>query len=147
MLRHFMINSRRTAPSATRTPVLVVDDDADFAFAVCEVLQDEGYAVESAANGREALDRLLRGPLPDLVVADLRMPVMDGWQLAGEMKGRPELAEIPVVVVSGAGEHVLFSAPVSAGYLEKPLNPARLLETIAVCLARRSRKASGIRPA
>jgi CheY-like chemotaxis protein len=130
----------------TTASILLVDDDADFSDIVREILEEEGYAVTGAANGRVALDLLVRGPLPDLVVVDLLMPVMDGWQTIAEMKARPELAAIPVVVLTGAGRRVLSSAPVSAGYVEKPLNAARLLETIAVCLARRSARASGILP-
>jgi CheY-like chemotaxis protein len=131
------------APSAS---ILVVDDDPDFHALVREVLKGEGYAVTAASNGRDALDLLLRGPLPDLMVVDLFMPVMDGWQLIENMKARPELAAIPVVAVSGAGDRALSSAPVSAGYVDKSLNAARLVETIAVCLARRSRRTSGIIP-
>ncbi len=101
--------------------------------------------MEGAVNGRVALDRLLRDPLPDLMLVDLLMPVMDGWQLVAELKARPALAAIPVVMMSGAGDRVLVSAPVSAGYLVKPLDAARLLETLAVCVARREHRKSGVR--
>jgi CheY-like chemotaxis protein len=120
--------------------VLVVEDDADHRNSVGMLLEDEGYRVEGAVNGRAALDRLLSAPPPDLVLLDLMMPVMDGRQLLLEMKARPALAEIPVVVITGGGSHLLYSAPVAAGYLEKPVGAARLLETIAACLARARRE-------
>ena len=137
-----------TDAAAVATPlasILVVDDDADFLHTVCEVLEEEGYRVERASNGRAALDRLLAGPLPDLVLTDLVMPALDGWQLVTALKEHPELAGIPVVVMSG-GHRALTSAPVSAGYVDKPINPARLLETLAAALARKDRRVSGVLP-
>ena len=136
--------------AAARAPplasILVVDDDDDFRIAVTEVLEDEGYHVQSAADGRSALALLEGGSIPDLVLTDLLMPVLDGWQLIAALKESPALAKILVVVISGAGERTLVSAPVSAGYVEKPLSPARLLETLAATLARRERKSSGVVP-
>ena len=126
--------------------VLVVEDDAAHLDAMREVLEDEGFHVDCASDGTVALDRLEHGPAPDLIVADLMMPKMDGWTLIRELKKSPDLAEIPVVVVTGAGERTLYSAPVSAGYLEKPLSAARLVETLAVCLARRVRRSSSAPP-
>lgn len=144
------IRSPAAAPDAPLPPwgagILVVDDDPDHLDAVRKILELEGYRVEGAADGRVALDRLLLGPLPDLILIDLIMPVMNGPQLIAELKLRPELAVIPVVVMSGGGEHVLNSAPVSAGYLQKPLSSARFLETVAACLVREERKRSGSRP-
>jgi CheY-like chemotaxis protein len=135
------------SPLATQAAsILVVEDDADHLEAVREILEDEGYIVEGADDGSVGLDRLLRGPSPDALLVDLLMPVMDGWRFIAEVKERPALAEIPIIVISGSGERTLVSAPVSAGYLEKPINAARLLETLAACLARRKRRASGTRP-
>jgi len=84
--------------------------------------------------------------VPDLIVVDLLMPGMDGGTFIAELKQRPALAEIPVVVMTGAGERALYAAPVSAGYLEKPLNPAYMLETLAAGLARRPRRPLGVLP-
>ena len=132
------------APPIAR--ILVVDDDADHLDVVRKILEEEGYFVECAADGSVALDLLLCCSLPDLILLDLMMPVMDGGRLIAELKARPALVKIPVVVISGGGEHMLSSAPVSAGYLEKPVSPVRLLETLAACLARRGRRPSGSRP-
>src|SRR4051812_1371969 len=100
--------------------LLVVEDDPDHRAAICEVLEDEGYGIEAANDGGAALERLRAGLAPALIVLDLKMPVMDGWTFMAELKKEPELTSIPVVVITGAGERVLTSAPVSAGYLQKP---------------------------
>jgi CheY-like chemotaxis protein len=126
--------------------ILVVDDADDHRAALCSLLEEAGYRVEDASHGRDALDRLLAGLSPDLILLDLFMPVMDGWALWQEIKTHPVLAPIPIVVMSGYGEAVLNSAPVSAGYLRKPLERSQLLETIASCLWRHRRRRSGTRP-
>jgi CheY-like chemotaxis protein len=129
--------SRTTdAPPSSRT-LLVVDDDGEYRAILREALEGGGYDVEVAEHGREALDRLHAGFVPDLILLDLRMPVMDGWSFLTELKRTPGLPSIPVVVTTQAGDRVLASAPVSAGYLSKPFEPARLLQTIEACLSRR----------
>jgi CheY-like chemotaxis protein len=124
--------------------LLVVDDEHDHRLALSSLLEEVGYRVESACHGREALDMLLRGLIPDLVLLDLFMPVMDGWGLWKEIKERPALAAIPVVVMSGFGDNILNAAPVSAGYLRKPLDRGQLLETIESCLWRRRRRSGTV---
>jgi CheY-like chemotaxis protein len=131
--------SRTTdAPPSSKT-LLIVDDDIDYRALLKEALADGGYAVEDAEHGRAAIERLHAGFLPDLILLDLCMPVMDGWSFLIELKRTPGLASIPVVVMTHAGDRVLASAPVSAGYLSKPFEPARVLQTIEACLVRRLR--------
>ncbi len=137
------VATERRASVVRTARILLVEDDQDHLDVAREILEDEGYVVESAVDGPEALDKLQDGPRPDLAVIDLHLPRMDGWQLVAAMRESPRLAEIPVVVMTGAGEHALTSAPVSAGYLAKPLSRARLLETVAVVLARAGRRGSG----
>jgi CheY-like chemotaxis protein len=128
--------------------LLVVEDDEDHRATLCEILEEEGYCVETAGHGRDALDRLSgAGPLPDLILVDMLMPVMDGWAFMAELKKNPVLASIPVLATSGGGDRVLSSAPVAAGYLVKPLSRARLLETISCCLLRRKHAQADHRPA
>jgi CheY-like chemotaxis protein len=115
--------------------LLVVDDDADLREVLSDVLREAGYNVRTAIDGRDALARVRGGPLPDLIVVDLLMPEMNGWAFIAELKASPELAAIPVVVTTAAGDTVLNSAPVCAGYLSKPLGQLRLLETVARCLS------------
>jgi CheY-like chemotaxis protein len=87
------------------TKILVIDDDDDIRETMRAVLEDEGFTVESASNGREALDLLLRSEAnPALILLDLTMPQMDGWQFRSEQKKVPRLAGIPVVVFTGNAE-------------------------------------------
>jgi two-component system chemotaxis response regulator CheY len=117
--------------------VLVVDDDPDHRLLVREVLEAEGYQVETANHGREALDRLHAGLVPNVIVLDLIMPVMDGWAFVSALKRDPAVASIPVVVTTQAGNRTLASAPVSAAYLNQPFDVTKLLQTVEVCLQRR----------
>lgn len=122
---------------ATGAPLLVVEDDGDYRTTVCEVLEEEGYRVQGAAHGGEALALMRAGSIPALILLDLLMPVMNGWAFMAELRKDPQLASIPVVVISEAGERVLSSAPVSAGYLAKPASRERLVQTISRCLQKR----------
>jgi CheY-like chemotaxis protein len=107
--------------------ILVVDDDVDIRDAITVVLQGEGYRVASAANGRDALDYLHRSAPPDLVLLDLMMPVMDGWQFRREQKRDPALASIPVVVISSAASTLSLGV---ADFLQKPVAFDQLLNTV-----------------
>jgi CheY-like chemotaxis protein len=123
-----------------RTPpagLLVVEDDLDHRETLREILEEEGYRVETAIHGRDALDRLSAGPPPDLILLDLMMPEMDGWAFMGELNAREALASIPIVVTSQVGNRVPQSA--STRFISKPLDRTRLLQTISACLWRRSR--------
>jgi CheY-like chemotaxis protein len=135
------------APPPPPRWLMVVEDDPDHRETVREVLEEEGYRVDTAVHGRDALGRLSSfqsaGPLPDLILLDLLMPVMDGWDFMNELKQQPALASIPVLVTSCVGDRVLTSAPVAAGYLSKPLSRSRLLETISCCLWRQRRARAG----
>jgi CheY-like chemotaxis protein len=68
---------------------------------VCRVLEGRGFAVETATNGAEALEMLGGGIHPDLIVTDLQMPKMDGYQFMAALKENPQTAAIPVVVLAG----------------------------------------------
>ena len=133
-----MVDQPSIEPKKAPPPeLLVVDDDADLRGTLSDVLQEAGYHVRTAVHGGDALARMQDGPLPDLILLDLLMPVMNGWDFMAELKARPGLAAIPVVVTSAGGDHVLNSAPVCAGYLSKPVGRPRLLEIIARCLSLR----------
>jgi CheY-like chemotaxis protein len=118
-------------PVPDERSILIVEDDTDLREALSEVLRDEGYSVAMAADGREALDRLRRDLRPSLILLDLTMPVMNGWQFRAEQRQDPALSAIPVVVLS-AGEH-LAEQMVPLGiddYVAKPIELAHLLQTI-----------------
>jgi CheY-like chemotaxis protein len=108
-------------------PILLVEDDPATREAVVELLQSEGYAVRSAANGRQALEVLARSEPPRLILLDLMMPVMDGWQFLAELR-RDEDAGVrrtPVVLLSGLG--FIRGAAGVADFLRKPIDAAALL--------------------
>ena len=107
---------------------LFFDTDAREAFST--VLIDEGYAVVTACNGREALAVLARAPRPCLVLLDLMMPVMNGWQFRVAQQNDPNLSQIPVVVVTAAGVREDIPAINADGWLSKPVDFDRLLATI-----------------
>jgi CheY-like chemotaxis protein len=114
----------------TRT-ILVVEDDAATRDALAMVLAAEGYSVVGAANGQEALSRLHTAPRPDLILLDLMMPVMDGWQFRREQAQDPALAGIPVVVLSADSNVQQKAASLhAAGYLQKPVDIENLLDAI-----------------
>jgi twitching motility two-component system response regulator PilH len=109
--------------------ILIVDDDESTLAAIGGLLELEGYAVEKARNGREALD-LLAGRVeePGLILLDLKMPVMDGWQFLTERADAPSGRDVPVVLLSGLP--FIPNAPGVADFLAKPVNPARLLTCV-----------------
>src|SRR5579862_5399193 len=84
----------------TGTTVLVVEDDPDIREALCMLLEDEGYTVYSAENGRMAACLLSSQPPPSLVITDLMMPIMDGWELVDRLRQNDRLSSVPVVVIS-----------------------------------------------
>ena len=102
--------------------VLLVEDDADIREALTCVLEERGYRVVTAENGRDALHKLAAIARPCLAFIDLMMPVMDGWQLRGELLRRPELADMPVVLLSGIADLQAEAKSLDAiGYLRKPV--------------------------
>jgi len=115
----------------TRSPeILLIEDDSDLADAIVEVLQTEGYRVSYASDGREALATLAKGNLPDLILLDLMMPKMNGWEFRAAQLGDRRLAKIPVVVLSATGER---SRPIDAKLvLRKPVTLDALLGAIAM---------------
>lgn len=111
--------------------VLVVDDDPDILEALSEILEAEGFEIRRARNGKEALDRLEPDP-PQLVLLDLMMPVMDGWEFAQRMRQRPlEIARIPIIVLSADRNVGSKASDLGAvGHLAKPFELNDLLELV-----------------
>jgi two-component system response regulator MprA len=83
--------------------VLLVDDEQDVLRALSELLESEGYKVVTATDGRDALERLHGGLRPDVILLDLMMPGMDGWDFRQEQLKDDDLGSIPVIVISAAG--------------------------------------------
>ncbi len=120
-----------TAAGSPAPQVLIVEDDLDIRDALAQILEEEGYSVQTAANGREALDQLRSGPPPRLILLDLMMPVMNGWQFRAEQRRDPALAAIPVVVIS-ADTNVGDKAKAIgiAEFFRKPIEISGLLQTM-----------------
>jgi len=110
------------------TTVLLVEDNDDVRDMMSTALQLAGKRVLTAANGREALAVLARTQ-PCVIILDLMMPVMNGWELRAALKRDPSLSTIPVIVVSALTEE-LVSRIGATEYLEKPVDIDRLIETV-----------------
>lgn len=117
-----------------RKRVLVVDDDAEVRSSVADVLEEEGFDVQTAENGLHGLRVLAGGPQPDVILLDLMMPGMDGWGFMGELRRSPQLERIPVVVFSAHGDPRAVAAQLqAAGHLRKPLRLDELVQAIERC--------------
>jgi signal transduction histidine kinase len=118
-------------PPRDGTPrrILLVEDDPDIRVSLQSILTDDGFEVVACANGREALDRLGAMPAPDLIILDLMMPVMDGWQFRIQQKNDPALAQIPVIAIS-ADASSKAAAIDAAAYLNKPFDHTKLMAAI-----------------
>ena len=117
--------------SSSSPSVMVVDDDPDILEVTRFVLENAGYRVATAANGADALASLRGREKPGLILLDLMMPVMNGWQFRAEQMRDPELASVPVVVITGAGNAAARAAPAGvAGLLEKPVDLDTLLSAV-----------------
>ncbi len=106
--------------------ILVVDDDAGIRDALATTLGDAGYEVVTAVDGRDALARL--SPRPALILVDLMMPELDGWELIGELQRTAPLADIPICVLSAIASH---APPEARAVLHKPVDLDELLATVA----------------
>ena len=119
--------------------LLVVDDEPNLLRAVAACLKTEGYEENTARSGREALVQMAE-VIPDLVVSDIRMPGMDGYQLARQLRGSPRTALVPVVFLTAKDETADrvegFRAGVDA-YLTKPFEPEELIAVVNGILNRR----------
>ena len=127
-LKDGSMTSRQT--SVTRSLVLVVDDDADLREAIGSALEDYGCEVVLAENGAVGLE-LMRNRLPDVVILDLMMPVVDGAQFRKLQLSDPSLAHVPVVLLSGHGQVAkqLTGLEIDA-YYEKPISLMELLNVL-----------------
>src|SRR5271170_4032446 len=109
--------------------VLIVEDDDGAREALSDCLEMEGITVAAARNGKEALDYLHRAPPPKVILLDLYMPVMTGWEFRAEQKKDAMIADIPVVVVTAFGSAVTKQIDANL-ILHKPLDLDRLLNVI-----------------
>jgi CheY-like chemotaxis protein len=112
-------------------PVLIVDDDDDIRESIIAFLEDHGYAAVGAANGKDALEKLIARALePAVIVLDLMMPIMDGRTFRDEQLRDPALARIPLIVVSAFREAPAVVAEMGGSLVQKPLDLDRLLTAV-----------------
>jgi two-component system alkaline phosphatase synthesis response regulator PhoP len=117
--------------------VLIVDDEPDFVMMLKQTLQDEGYTVEVAYNGVEAIQKVKQSP-PDAIVLDIMMPEKDGYEVCSELKNDDRYADIPIILLTAVSDHVSSSQyshsqalNVEADdYLFKPASFEEILESI-----------------
>jgi len=113
--------------ATNRSTVLIVEDDEESRDTLRELLEFEGYRVQTAVNGQEALARLNR---PDericIMLLDLFMPVMDGWEVIEQLRANGRLDETPIVIITSAP----FRAPAGLPVLEKPLDLDRVMNEV-----------------
>lgn len=130
-----------SGPPSTRKEsrrILVVDDFDDNRAMYAEFLAYSGFVVDEAADGAEAVEQARRF-LPDAVVMDLALPVMDGWEATRRIKADPNTRHIPVVAVTGhalAGHSRVAREAGCDAFLAKPCLPERLLETLCELMDR-----------
>ena len=118
--------------------LLVVDDDTSLLLAVSETLRAEGYVVVTARHGAEALVSIAER-LPDLIISDIRMPIMNGYQLARKLRSAPHTRLVPIVFLTAKDETADRVAGFRSGvdaYLTKPFEPEELVAIIAGILER-----------
>ena len=115
--------------STPHCPVLIVEDDADLREMMAQLLSLEGFRAMTVSNGREALQYLANGDKPDVILLDLMMPVMDGWEFRRQQQADPELSRVPVIVLS-ALDATRASDLHAAAFLTKPLDFDRLLALV-----------------
>jgi DNA-binding NarL/FixJ family response regulator len=126
--------------------LLVVDDDAGLLLAVSDTLRAEGYDVETARRGAEALV-IVAQVLPDLIISDIRMPGMDGYQLVRNLRSNPRTRLVPIIFLTAkdeTGDRIQgFRTGVDA-YLTKPFEPDELVAVVAAILQRVERTHSDL---
>jgi len=108
--------------------VLVVEDDPDIRDAIRQILELEGYKVFTTSNGKEAIDLLRKIESPCLILLDLMMPIMNGWEFLEVQRGNHILADIPVVIATAGTD--IKNLPKTAGFMRKPVDLDALLSRV-----------------
>jgi CheY-like chemotaxis protein len=112
--------------------VLIVDDDVDLREGIGELLEDDGYEVATATDGLDALHKLRLGLRPSVILLDLMMPKMNGWEFRQAQMSSQDLKDIPVVVLTAAGlsEAVVKTQLGDVGFVAKPADEPALLDAV-----------------
>lgn len=118
----------RECRSESMKSILIIEDDESIRKMMASVLEIEGYSISLAANGQQALDTFKGGHLPDIILLDMMMPVMNGWDFLDFVRSNAETAKIPIVVVSAYAEIAKSVKPNAV--VPKPVQLTSLLKAI-----------------
>jgi len=116
----------------TTKKILIVEDNEQNLYLETFLLEKQGYDVTQARNGQEGLD-VAAAERPDLILLDIQLPVMDGYEVARQLKQGQETQSIPIVAVTSyamAGDRETVMAAGCEGYIEKPIDPDRFVEQV-----------------
>ena len=114
---------------STKKRILVIDNDPDAVYLLQENLNQENYVIMGARNGQEGLQKAV-SEQPQVILLDVILPVVDGWQILRELKGNPLTAEIPVILLTIVDKKALGFQMGAASYLLKPLDPVAVRDAL-----------------
>ena len=132
------MKSKSKDQSSVTAKILIVDDDPQILELFSALLKKAGYQVDKAEHALGAVAAIVRSA-PDLILADIRMPIVDGKELAHELKSHPDSREIPIVAVTGYDAPGSREAALAAGYdeyLTKPIDAKKFASQVGEILAR-----------
>jgi DNA-binding response OmpR family regulator len=116
--------------------ILIVEDDPSFSRAINHIIQKEGYDVITASNGMAGL-RMAKGENPDLLILDVMLPGLDGFEICSQLRQDPLTEKLPIIMLSAKGQEIDKTTGLKVGaneYLTKPVDRALLLEKITSLL-------------
>ena len=124
-----------TIPAPLEQPpvALVVEDDPGIRYLICFILQQQGWVVVEAFDGRQGLAAIVKGPVTDAVLLDIMLPHVDGLQLLEVLRGRERWKDVPVMMLTARGDEASVSRALAAGandYLAKPFDPAEFAQRL-----------------
>jgi DNA-binding response OmpR family regulator len=118
--------------------ILIIEDDPSFLRAVSHIVEKEGYNVTTASNGMTGL-RMAKEDKPDLLILDVMLPGLDGFEICSRLRNEPETAKLPIIMLSAKGQEADRTTGLKVGadeYLTKPVNRELLLEKLTSLLAK-----------
>lgn len=118
--------------------VLIIEDDPSFLRAISHIVEKEGYNVTSASNGMTGL-RMAKEDKPDLLILDVMLPGIDGFEICSQLRNEPQTAKLPIIMLSAKGQDADKTTGLKVGadeYLTKPVDRAVLLEKAKALIAK-----------
>ncbi|MEF8879252.1 MAG: response regulator transcription factor [Candidatus Thermoplasmatota archaeon] len=127
-------NKNKTSSSTKKSgkKILIVDDDQDILVSVGQILEKEGYEVVCAEGGKQCFEYLEAGEKPDLILLDIMMPLMSGWNVHEELKSKKDWKNIPIVFLTARGTDTAKEMCLKrgCGYIKKPFKVENLKEKV-----------------